>query len=265
MLNDVVVLTSAGREIENGTFDNSIWPYDEPTPFGNCRVIGAISVRSAEAILDADDFPVVEVLGGLGVEGEEGAQRVVPLVEGFDTVTSLGSIGNPFGFASIGEISGFNNVEEVDNIEANATLSGFTRLRRVTGLLDVKSLPGPVELESVGTLHLGGGFRAVNLPLLQDVAGDLIVDGSRLTDLEFPTLAHVGGNVEVTVNDFLSTWRGFAQGAIIEGDFEAQGNVPVRNERFVEWIEESGTIIRGTTLICNNGPITDDEVGTCVE
>lgn len=105
-------------------------PYSA-SPFLNCRVIGGIVMQSAGAVLDSEHYPLVEELGGITIEPlDNGGDRIVDELSGFDDVVRFGGMGNPWNLeraASVREISGFNNVEVVDgSLEVTAILPAPT-------------------------------------------------------------------------------------------------------------------------------------------
>jgi hypothetical protein len=232
-------------------------PYSA-SPFLNCRVIGGIVMQSAGAVLDSEHYPLVEELGGITIEPlDNGGDRIVDELSGFENVVRFGGMGNPWNLeraASVREISGFNNVEVVDgSLEVTAILSGFQSLRAVGGTLDVSLLPAQQGLKSIGgDLEINGSFDTIDLPNLESIGGDLIIQVSRLTEVEFPELQRVDGNVLIDGNSSLERWGGFADGSSIGGRFDALFNSPIRDEDFELWVASGATAVEGIVRICAN-------------
>jgi hypothetical protein len=232
-------------------------PYSA-SPFLNCRVIGGIVMQSAGAVLDSEHYPLVEELGGITIEPlDNGGDRIVDELSGFENVVRFGGIGNPWNLeraASVREISGFNNVEVVDgSLEVTAILSGFQSLRAVGGTLDVSFLPAQEGLKSIGgDLEINGSFDTIDLPNLESIGGDLIIDGAQIPEIGFPGVQRVEGNVTLFGNSRFVVWSGFAPNSSIGGNFEAVANKPLRDEDFEEWVATGATTIEGTVRICAN-------------
>lgn len=242
------------------------FPYADGSPFLECRVIGGLSVREEGVSIDGDRYPLLEELGFIGVQLDDfGGERIVDEISGFDTVTTFGGIGGAVRQASVRSISGFNNVERVEgSLLATASITGFRSLREVGGTLNVANLEGVTGLLRVGgRFELNGGFESVDLQVLEDVGGDLVIMQTRLEAIQFPTLGHVGGLVEVFGNP-LDSWGGFARGARIDGDFRARGNSPIRDADFEAWLVASETQVAGSVTICANRPI-NEEGTTCLD
>ncbi len=225
-------------------------------------------MQSAGAVLDSEHYPLVEELGGITIEPlDNGGDSIVDELSGFENVVRFGGMGNPWNLervASVREISGFNNVEVVDgSLEVTAVLSGFQSLRAVGGTLDVSLLPAQQGLKSIGgDLEINGSFDTIDLPNLESIGGDLLVVRSRLIEVGFPALNHVGGDVLLESNDRFERWAGLARGAVIEGNFGARSNAPIRDAVFEEWV--AGDVsINGEISICGNRP--PDEQGGCFE
>jgi hypothetical protein len=212
----------------------------------------------ADAILDSDHYPALESLGYITVElDDSGGDPIIADVPGFDGVIAFGGIGNPIGrsdAASIRRVSGFNSVEHVTgSLLTVAVLNGFASLRQVDGNLFVRGMETPQTVERVGGLRLGA-WRSVGLDNLQEITGDLSIEASQLTEIGFPSLTHIGGDLILDGNGPLRTWGGLAQGSTVDGNFEATFNRPIRDEDFHEWLDSGATTVVGTTRICSNGP-----------
>jgi hypothetical protein len=265
-----VVLTADGWRIDGtqgGLFTAGTpaetFAYADGSPFTRCRVIGGIFISEPGTRLVDDDYPVLEELGVLIVEQSFNGEQTIDLIDGFDTVTTLGSIVGTEQVATIDEISGFNNVAEMDTILTAANITGLASLQRVTNGVHAKDMVGPLSLRSVGgTAEFVGDVRRIDLPQLEEVGGDVIVDSTRVAELGFPALQRVGGSVLVEGNSSLERWRGFAPGALIEGDFSARINAPIRDEVFEDWLRESQTEVRGRVTICANRP-REEEGESC--
>jgi hypothetical protein len=247
-----------------GSTPERVFPYDEESPFLKCRAIGTLSFRHPDAVLDSDHYPALESLGYITVElDDSGGDPIIADVPGFDGVIAFGGIGNPIGrsdAASIRRVSGFNSVEHVTgSLLTVAVLNGFASLRQVDGNLFVRGMETPQTVERVGGLRLGA-WRSVGLDNLQEITGDLSIEASQLTEIGFPSLTHVGGNVDILSNDYLERWTGMAPRAEIGGHFLARNNNPVRDEVFEQWLIDSETVVAGETKICGNRPI-DEPVG----
>jgi hypothetical protein len=267
-----VVLTDDGFLFEQGATlfssgkDETV-PYSA-SPFLNCRVIGGIVMRTANAVLDSDHYPMVEELGGITIEPlDSGGDRIVDDLSGFENVIRFGGIGNPWALtrqASVREFSGFNRLEVIDgSLLTNGTVTGLRSVKIVEGTLDVANVVDQKTLERVGsTLDIGAAFDEAAFPSLNSIGGDLRVVGSRLTEVGFPALRVVGGDVLLESNDRFERWAGFAAGAVIEGDFRARSNSPIRDSVFEEWVAGDVTI-NGDISICGNRP--PGEAGGCFE
>ena len=209
-------------------------------------------------VLDSDHYPVLEELGFITIEPlDNGGPRIVDDLSGFEDVVRFGGIGNPLNLeraASIGEISGFNSVEVVDgSLEASAVLTGFQSLRVVEGTVDVANLPAQAGLERIGgDLDLNASYLAIDLPNLESIGGDLLVQRTRMTEIGFPALQRIGGGVTLYGNSRFAVWAGFGPDAVIGGDFEAVGNSPLRDEDFEAWVASGAATIDGTVRICAN-------------
>ena len=232
-------------------------PYSA-APFRSCRVLGGILMQSADAVLDSEHYPLLEELGFITIEPlDNGGPRIVDDLSGFEDVVRFGGIGNPLNLeraASIGEISGFNSVEVVDgSLEASAVLTGFQSLRVVEGTVDVANLPAQAGLERIGgDLDLNASYLAIDLPNLESIGGDLLVQRTRMTEIGFPALQRIGGGVTLYGNSRFAVWAGFGPDAVIGGDFEAVGNSPLRDEDFEAWVASGAATIDGTVRICAN-------------
>jgi hypothetical protein len=101
---------------------------------------------------------------------------------------------------------------------------------------------------------MNGAFDSLELPDLEDVGGDVIVDSTRVAELGFPALRRVGGSLEILGNGRLAVWGGLAQDATIAGDLRAENNAPVRDVVFEDWLATSGTTVSGRIRICGNRP-----------
>jgi hypothetical protein len=247
-----------------GSTPERVFPYEGESPFLKCRAIGTLSFRHPDAVLDSDHYPELESLGGLGVEVDDDIEAI----EGFDGVIAFGGVGNPFGYAKISRIDGFNSVEHITgSIESSAVLSGFQALRELDGSLQVASIPGLQLLERVGgswtsKSRLEAGLLVRNL---REVGGNLTIERSQLQELGFPALTHVGGNLIIDGNSSLRTWSGLAQGSTVDGNFEGTFNSPILDETFEAWLDSGATTVAGTSRICANGPIIEGEERSCSE
>jgi hypothetical protein len=252
-----------------GSTPERVFPYDEESPFLKCRAIGTLSVRHPEAILDSDHYPALEWLGGIGVELEDiSGRRAIDDVAGFDGVIEFGGMSDPFAnayLASIGEVSGFNNVQRLTgSLLVNGEITGLQMLREIDGSLYVAGLPNGQTLERIGgDFRTPSGRQTLDVRNLREVGGNLTVQQSQFVDVGFPSLNRVGGNVLVDGNSGLETWRGFAPGSAIEGSFEGTFNQPILDDAFSFWVASGLTNIQGTTRICANGPYVEGEERTC--
>ena len=260
-----VVLTADGWRIDGtqgGLFTTGTpaetFAYADGSPFERCRVIGSISVRERGAQVDSDDYPLLEELGFFLTEPEDEGrtERIVGELAGFDNLSVFGGLSGANGFASINTISGFNGVEVVTgSLDTSAVVTGFARLSEVAGTLDVGNIPQQLPVVRVGgRLEMNGAFDTLDLPLLEEVGGDVIIESTRVAEIGFPVLRSVGGSVLIEGNSFLERWSGFARGAVILGDFSARINAPIRDEVFEDWLRDSQTEVRGRVNICANRP-----------
>ena len=178
---------------------------------------------------------------------------MVPVVPGSDTVMSIAGTEQA---APIDEVRGFNNVVEMDTIFTAANITGLASLQRVTNGLHANDMVSPQALRSVGgTLEsVGSGVRAIRLPQLEEVGGDVIIERTRVAELAFPALRTVAGSLEILGNGRIEFWGGLAHGATIQGDLRAEYNAPVRDEVFENWLVASETTVSGNTRICGNRP-----------
>jgi len=268
-----VVLTADGWRIDGtqgGLFTTGTpaetFAYADGSPFERCRVIGSISVRERGAQVDSDDYPLLEELGFFYTEPDDEGRtdKIVDELAGFDGITVFGGMAGESTLASVGSITGFNNVERLDgSLMATALVSGFRSLKEVAGTVRVRGLEGLAQIKTVGaTLHVGSLIDTLELPQLEDVGGDVIIDGTRIAKLGFPALQRVGGSLEILGNGRIEFWGGLAHGATIQGDLRAENNAPVRDDVFENWLVASETTVSGNTRICGNRP-RDEEGEPC--
>jgi hypothetical protein len=244
-----------------GSTPERVFPYDEESPFLKCRAIGTLSVRHPEAILDSDHYPALEWLGGIGVEVED----EIGAIDGFEGVIELGGIGNPFGYAKISRVDGFNRVEHVTgSIESSAHLNGFQALREIDGSLQVASINGLQALERIGGSWTSKTrlYDGLSVPNLREVGGSISIERSEVQELVFPSLTRIGGDLIIYANASLRSWGGLAPGSTIDGNFEGTFNRPILDEDFHDWLDSGVTTVVGTTRICSNGP--EGQGASCV-
>jgi hypothetical protein len=226
---------------------------DGPSPFEKCTEIFEISLAGGPS--DDRFYPHLEKLSVIGPDAlfNDADDGVIDVesIDGFDSVTSLGTIGG-----EVRTITGFNNVETAQSIVANGThiegLNALEEVGEITGF--VGSVEGLANLKTLGTLKFtSAGMIDASLPALEDVRQDFTLQQTAISALSYPKLSHVGGNVLIELQSSLSDWGGFADSAHIDGDFTATSNAPVTNEDILGWIQRSAVVIGGATLVCGNG------------
>ena len=169
------------------------------------------------------------------------------MVAGFDNLVEMGGIRG-----AIAELSGFGSIEVLDELEGPKVLTGFGALRRVRGTLDVDVLPAGFEIEEVGTLRQRRSEGELDLPRLREVGGDVVIHGTTYQRWSLPALAHIGGTLNVSFNENLSTWTGFADQVTIDGDVIAQSNRAIADEDIEVWLDSGEADIGGETCLCRN-------------
>ena len=157
-----VVLTADGWRIDGtqgGLFTTGTpaetFAYADGSPFERCRVIGSISVRERGAQVDSDDYPLLEELGFFYTEPDDEGRtdKIVDELAGFDGITVFGGMAGESTLASVGSITGFNNVERLDgSLMATALVSGFRSLKE-GGRHGSSSRPGRTRPDQDGWRH----------------------------------------------------------------------------------------------------------------
>lgn len=221
------------------------FPIADGSPFLGCTELGNVTVAGNASIQEAD-FPAVVKMGDLIGFANETTPAL--LVEGFDNVVEMGAIRG-----EIREISGFGSIEVLDKLDGPTVVTGLGALREVVGDLHVEVLPAGFGVEKIGgALRLKYSEGQLDLPRLRDVGGDVDIVATWYQRWSLPALAHIGGSLNVSYNDELLTWPGFADEITIDGDVIAQSNIAISNEDIEAWLDSGEAEIGGEACLCRN-------------
>jgi hypothetical protein len=174
-------------------------PYSEPSPVAHCSIVDAILMFPGGK-LRSDDFASAEEIGSIGGDVPIG-EYVQDLLEGFDQVTRLSSIGVYFA-----EVSGFNNVTTMGVLGTGGLITGFNSLESAAAIPYTGNTPGLTHLKHLGEFKPSTGLTALELPALEEVEGDLFLELTRIPRFSLPSLTSVGGNLRIVGNSYIQSW-----------------------------------------------------------
>ena len=222
------------------------FPIADGSPFVGCTELGDIRIFGNASIHEAD-FPAVVKMGDITGPPDD-ADAPALLIDGFDELVEMGGIRG-----KILEVSGFDSVEALTELDGPKVVSGFGALRKVVGNLHVEELAAGLGVEEIGgALRLKFGEGLLELPRLRDVGGDVVIVDTTYEHWSLPALAHIGGSLYVSSNDQLSTWNGFADEVVIDGDVIALGNPAIADEEIEVWLDSGEAEIGGEVCLCWN-------------